>query len=125
MKKHLITVLTLTLCLFIILGAFVACDISSENNAPEQTTEYQWKYDDDAYKGPYIPSNPSFEYPETAVPLPEFEYITYYVASKESNKYHMPYCYYVDNILDENIIYFYSKSEARSEGYSACSACDP
>lgn len=48
-----------------------------------------------------------------------------YAASSESNRYHYPSCYYVDNILPENLIYFSSKYSARQAGYYPCSVCNP
>lgn len=48
-----------------------------------------------------------------------------YAASRESNKYHRPSCYYVDNILPENLFYFSSEYAARQAGYSPCSVCEP
>lgn len=50
---------------------------------------------------------------------------TGYAASSESNRYHYPSCYYVDNILPENLIYFSSKYSARQAGYYPCSVCNP
>jgi hypothetical protein len=57
--------------------------------------------------------------------VPEPDYVTCYAASRESDRYHDMNCHYVDQILPQNLIYFFSKSEARSEGYKPCSVCDP
>lgn len=48
-----------------------------------------------------------------------------YVASASSDKYHRLTCYYADNILAENRIYFATENEAKEAGKSACSACRP
>lgn len=48
-----------------------------------------------------------------------------YVSSINSDKYHRPKCYYADNIIDENRIYFATENEAEEAGKSPCSACRP
>lgn len=50
---------------------------------------------------------------------------TRYAASRESDKYHSTYCYYVDNILPENLVYYSSEDAARRAGKSPCSVCNP
>jgi hypothetical protein len=40
-----------------------------------------------------------------------------YVASKNSNKYHLPTCRYAQNIKPENKVCFSSKEEAESRGF--------
>ena len=51
--------------------------------------------------------------------------IEIYVASEKSDKCHKEKCRFVDNILQENILYFYSKDEALDSGYSPCGVCKP
>lgn len=48
-----------------------------------------------------------------------------YVASVNSDKYHRQTCYYADNIIAENRIYFATENEAEDAGKSPCSACRP
>lgn len=47
-----------------------------------------------------------------------------YVASKNSDKYHLPWCPSVSRIKEENRIYFSSKSEAEAAGYVPASNCE-
>lgn len=46
-----------------------------------------------------------------------------YVASKNSNKYHLPTCQYAQNIKPENKVCFSSKEEAESKGYQGAKCC--
>jgi Flp pilus assembly protein TadG len=46
-----------------------------------------------------------------------------YVASKNSNKYHLPTCRYAQNIKPENKICFSSKEEAESKGFQGAKCC--
>ncbi len=48
-----------------------------------------------------------------------------YVGSKNSDVYHYPSCHYVDNIKDENKIWFSSVQDAINQGYRACKSCNP
>jgi len=48
-----------------------------------------------------------------------------YVGSKNSDVYHYPSCRYVDNILEENKIWFSSVQDAINHGYRACKVCNP
>ena len=48
-----------------------------------------------------------------------------YIASVNSEKFHRPSCRYVDDIYDENRIYYSRRGDALSDGKSPCSACDP
>lgn len=51
-----------------------------------------------------------------------------YVASANSDKYHLPSCEYAKNILPENRIEINSKLDlaiAENKGYTPCSACRP
>lgn len=46
-----------------------------------------------------------------------------YVASKNSDKYHLPWCSGAKRISDANKIYFSSKEEATKAGYTPASNC--
>ena len=46
-----------------------------------------------------------------------------YVGSKSSDKYHFPWCSGAQRIKEENKIYFDSKEEAESSGYTPASNC--
>jgi len=46
-----------------------------------------------------------------------------YVASKNSNKYHAPWCSGAQRIKEENKIWFNSKEEAEASGYTPASNC--
>ena len=48
-----------------------------------------------------------------------------YVASVNSDKFHVPSCRYADNISDENRVYYDSRGDALSDGKSPCSSCSP
>lgn len=48
-----------------------------------------------------------------------------YVASVNSDKFHIPSCRHAANISDENRVYYSTRSDARSDGKSPCSVCDP
>lgn len=48
-----------------------------------------------------------------------------YVASKESDKYHYPWCRWAEQIKPENRIYFQTKEEAEAAGYKPCGVCNP
>lgn len=48
-----------------------------------------------------------------------------YVASVNSDKFHVPSCRYADNISDENRVYYDSRGDALSDGKSPCSSCNP
>ena len=48
-----------------------------------------------------------------------------YIASVNSDKYHLPTCRHVQNILDENRIYYSSEIDARRDGKTPCSVCLP
>ena len=123
-KKHLVSILALISTIVVLLEIFVACGgLPASNEEGEETApKYNSTWEDP-------PEIPTLQLPD---PIPEYdadivepEYTTRYAASSESDKYHRPSCHYVDNILPWNLIYFYSKSDARAEGYSPCSVCDP
>jgi len=46
-----------------------------------------------------------------------------YVASKNSNKYHLPTCRYAQNIKPENKVCFSSKEDAESKGFQGAKCC--
>lgn len=46
-----------------------------------------------------------------------------YVASSESNRYHLPRCRWTSEINEENLIAFDSIAEAEAAGYIACKVC--
>jgi len=46
-----------------------------------------------------------------------------YVASKNSNKYHLPWCSGAQRISEKNKIYFINKAEAESAGYTPAGNC--
>lgn len=48
-----------------------------------------------------------------------------YIASSESDKYHRRSCEYVENILDENRVYYDTAADAERDGKTACSVCRP
>ena len=48
-----------------------------------------------------------------------------YVGSINSDKYHLPSCYWAGQINPENEIWFTSKSDAESHGYVPCKVCKP
>ena len=48
-----------------------------------------------------------------------------YVASVNSEKFHRPSCRYVDDIYEENRIYYARRGDALADGKLPCSACDP
>ena len=47
------------------------------------------------------------------------------VASANSDKYHRLACDYVDNILEENMVYYKTPADAERDGKYACSVCRP
>ena len=42
-----------------------------------------------------------------------------------SDKYHQLACDYVDNILEENMVYYKTPADAERDGKYACSVCRP
>ena len=71
----------------------------------------------------------------SAVPTSQDDAITFaewtrrqnceYVASVNSDKYHRLACDYVDNILEENMVYYKTPADAERDGKYACSVCRP
>jgi len=56
---------------------------------------------------------------EVAAEIPEGGY----VASKNSDKYHLPWCSGAQRISEQNKIYFATKAEAESAGYTPAGNC--
>ena len=46
-----------------------------------------------------------------------------YVGSKNSNKYHLPWCSGAQRIAEANKVYFASKAQAQAAGYSPAANC--
>lgn len=60
---------------------------------------------------------------ESAIPLPQAGQAGLLVGSKNSTKYHFPWCSGALRITEGNKIYFNSAEEARSRGYTPASNC--
>lgn len=64
------------------------------------------------------------EIPEKTVSIEQIEgAVGVYVASKSGTKYHLPTCAGAKQIKEENKIYFNTKEEAESAGYTPASNC--
>lgn len=50
---------------------------------------------------------------------------SHFVGNKNSDVYHYPSCYYVDNIKPDNLIYFNTPEETIAADYRPCKVCDP
>jgi len=48
-----------------------------------------------------------------------------YVGSKNSNKYHYPWCKWAKKISSSNLVVFKSKQDATSKRYIPCKVCRP
>jgi len=72
---------------------------------------------DELNRQPYEPPDE----PPSKPPEPE----GIYVGSINSNKYHLPSCYWAGQINKSNEIWFTSKSDAESHGYVPCKVCEP
>lgn len=73
------------------------------------------------------PDYPVIEYPvneNEAVSQVTSEPITYY-ANKNSKKFHLPECTYVEKMLDSSVRFEKDKDKLINEGYSPCSKCNP
>lgn len=57
------------------------------------------------------------------IPFPVFA--AGYVASRNSDVFHEPSCFYVDRIKQSNLIYFDTIEEAQNSGRHGCSRCNP
>ena len=131
-QQRIIQAIALLMIACITAGIFVSCGgepASSGTSNKQQTNAYvEWEPPPE-----YDPIEIStYEIPEADLKEPASQpnqsgtaSTTRYAASRESNKYHRPSCYYVDNILPENLFYFSSEAAARGAGYSPCSVCSP
>lgn len=130
-KNSLLRLFMLAMMCCLIFNVFVACGglPASTNQEEASTLNYSDPpklnipdVDVDPLPVPdiYLPPNISDN-----APTEEDEPIVVYAASSESDKYHLPSCHYVDQILPQNLIYFYSEISARRAGYSPCSVCSP
>lgn len=58
--------------------------------------------------------------------VPSANAATYkFIASKNGSVFHIPSCYYVDNILKGNYVTFNSLTSALASGRKGCSYCNP
>lgn len=48
-----------------------------------------------------------------------------YWGSKNSNKFHYPYCTWAKKIKPSNLVIFKSRQEALNSGYVPCKVCKP
>ena len=124
-KKNLTAILALILTVVALLGVFTACGGLPSADEREETTTKLPSWKDPPEISTIQTPNPIPEYTGEIVEPVEPQYTTRYAASSESDKYHRTSCHYVENILDENLIFFYSKNFAHRSGYSPCSVCDP
>ena len=116
-KRSIIRVVLIVTIIFMFLFAFVSC-----GDVPTSSAER-----DDPAKPSSTYEIPEADLKETSPSSSQNSTPTTvrYAASRESNKYHRPSCYYVDNILPENLFYFSTETAARGAGYSPCSVCKP
>ena len=130
-KKTGISIIALSIILYILMSAFVSCGGLSTTPEPEETSNYLniKTEQEDSPEAPTIKpvetitlSNNQTEETED---FDESEKIARYAASSESNKYHLLSCHYVDRIKSYNIVYYYSESEAKNAGKFPCSVCRP
>jgi hypothetical protein len=63
---------------------------------------------------------------QQATPTPSSaSYTGPFVASRNSNVYHYPWCYHVNAILPKNLISFPTAAAAQTAGYRPCKDCNP
>lgn len=120
MKRILLLFLVILLCLPIM----AAC-----SNGPEAQTETPSR-DLSAISPPpeYSTLKPTSPIPQPdldADDTEEPEKVVRYAASSESTKYHRINCHYVDRIKSYNIVYYYTKEEAKRAEKKPCSVCNP
>jgi aryl-alcohol dehydrogenase-like predicted oxidoreductase len=81
------------------------------------------KYDNQSNKNATLDNSPAVQ----TTSQPENQKISNqacaYVASKNSDKYHLPTCRYAQNIKPENRVCFSSKEEAESKGFVGAKCC--
>lgn len=58
------------------------------------------------------------------VPAPALDTAALYVASRNSDKYHLPWCSGAQRISEANKVWFASKAEAEAAGYTPASNCE-
>lgn len=132
-SSNLIKIVTLLMIIFILLGIFVACGglpASSSRDEEKQVGKVNVELVEPPEPSkieisshivpPYVVQTDADD-PEETQPVKVYRY----VASRESDKYHRTSCHYVDNILPENIVYYYTKESAKRAGKSPCSVCAP
>lgn len=73
--------------------------------------------------GPVIERMSSTSYTATDEPKPAEEVGGMYVGSKNSDKYHLPWCSGAKRIKEENKVWFESQAAAEQAGYSPASNC--
>ena len=130
-KRNITGITSIVMIVVVFLFTFVSCGgmpASSTGNEDPPKSPGTWEPPPN-----YDPIEiPTYEIPEADLKEPASQpnqsgtaSTTRCAASRESNKYHRPSCYYVDNILPENLFYFSSEAAARQAGYSPCSVCEP
>ena len=95
----------------------------TDTNPPSETITYRVM----AYKGTDIgpATQVIFDNSKAKETPPEPEKEVQYIGNSNTKKFHYPSCKSVKDIKDSNKVYFYSRSEATSAGYSACGICKP
>jgi len=48
-----------------------------------------------------------------------------YIGNKKTKKFHNPWCSSVEQMNEENKVYFKSREEAMNAGYIPCKKCNP
>ncbi len=66
----------------------------------------------------------SVSYTKDSVAYAEKQEFTYF-ASRKSDKYHRPSCYWVQRIKPQNLIGFKNREEATKADYRPCKVCRP
>lgn len=110
-RKNILRILALFVAVVIFAGVFVSCgELAS---ASDEKNHSKTK------------SRDNVQIVEDQEDDNEPERVVRYAASSESDKFHYISCHYVDRIKSYNIVYYYTASEARSDGKSPCSVCCP
>lgn len=126
-KKTTASLIALLLLMCNLVGVLISCDstqATSDRYEYSTITKYQVDWEDPpeistlapVHGTPIIDDKEEDKQPEKTVR---------YAASSESDKFHYLSCHYVDRIKSYNIVYYYTASEARSDGKSPCSVCNP
>lgn len=95
------------------LGRQSVLEVRTENHIPANNQSAT------AAVSPSVGTEPDIP-PES---LDEMNTPVQYVASKNSDKYHLPWCSGAARISETNKIYFSSKAEAEAAGYQPASNC--